>query len=115
MPEETIIQFATANYAIQDVCYFLQKLGIHVEGIGTTVIKILGVPFIKKNVTYAPSEDPVEAMFFTATAITTNSEITIERVPIDFMSLELLKLDKMGLAFDVSERYKAENGKTDLV
>lgn len=113
--EETIIQFASANYAIQDVCYFLRKLGVKVEGIGTTTLKIRGVKNIKKNVTYGLSEDPIEAMFFTSAAVTTNSSITIRRVPIDFMSVELLKLEKMGLKFDVSERYKAANGHTDLV
>jgi len=114
-PEETILQFASANYMVQDVCFFLKRLGVQIEGIGTSTLKIKGVPFIKKNVTFAPSEDPIEAMFFTAAAVTTNSEITIKRVPIDFMSLELLKLKKMGLSFDETERYKALNGQTDLV
>ena len=113
--EETIIQFATANYMVQEVCFFLQKLGVAIDGIGTTTLRIKGIPFIKKNVTYAPSEDPIEAMFFTSAAVTTNSEITIERVPIDFVALELLKLEKMGLSFNESERYKAANGRTDLV
>jgi len=81
--EETIIQFATANYMVQEVCFFLQKLGVAIDGVGTTTLRVKGVPFIKKNVTYAPSEDPIEAMFFTSAAVTTNSEITIERVPID--------------------------------
>lgn len=114
-PGETILQFASANYAIQDVCHFLEKLGIQIDGIGTTVLRVSGVPFIKKNVTYALTEDPVEAMFFTSAAITTNSEITIERVPIDFMSLELLKLQKMGLKYTATDRYKANNGHADLV
>lgn len=114
-PSETILEFVTANYMVQDVCFFLQKLGVHIEGVGTTTLRVKGVDFIKKNVTYAPAEDPIEAMFFTAAAVTTNSEITIHRVPIAFMSLELLKLKKMGLSFDLTERYKAENGKTDLV
>lgn len=113
--EETIIEFASANYMVQDVCFFLQKLGVKIEGIGSGTLRIKGVPFIKKNVTYSPAEDPIEAMFFTAAAITTNSEITIRRVPIAFMSLELLKLKMMGLKYDTSERYKAHNGKTDLV
>ncbi len=113
--EETIIQFASANYSVQDVCFFLKKLGVSIDGIGSTVLHVKGVPHIKKNVTYALAEDPIEAMFFVAAAVTTNSEITIERVPIDFMSLELLKLKKMGLNFKESERYKAANGNTDLV
>ncbi len=113
--EETIIEFASANYMVQDLCFFLQKLGVKIDGIGTSTLKIRGVETIKKNITYAPAEDPIEAMFFTAAAVTTNSKITIERVPIAFMSLELLKLKKMGLSYDITERYKAANGQTDLV
>jgi len=114
-PEETILQFASANYMVQDVCYFLEKLGVQIDGIGSSTLRIRGVKNIKKNVTYSPAEDPIEAMFFVSAAVTTNSEITVKRVPIDFMSLELLKLKKMGLQFTESERYKANNGKTDLV
>lgn len=114
-PEETVIEFATANYMVQDVCFFLQKLGVKIDGIGTSTLRIQGVKDINKNVTYAPAEDPIEAMFFTAAAVATNSEITIERVPIAFMTLELLKLKKMGLDYTLTERYKAANGKTDLV
>lgn len=113
--EETILQFASANYMVQDVCFFLQKLGVQIEGIGSSTLRIKGVKEVKKNVTYAPAEDPIEAMFFTSAAVTTNSQITIRRVPIDFMALELLKLKKMGLSYDESERYKANNAKTDLV
>jgi UDP-N-acetylglucosamine 1-carboxyvinyltransferase len=113
--EETIIELASANYMVQDVCFYLQKLGVQIEGIGSSTLRIRGVASIKKNVTYAPAEDPIEAMFFTAAAVTTNSEITIRRVPISFMSLELLKLHKMGLTYTLSDRYKAENGKTELV
>lgn len=114
-PEETIIEFGTSNYMVQDLCFFLQKLGVKIEGIGTTTLRVRGLSEIKKNVTYAPAEDPIEAMFFTAAAVTTNSEITIRRVPIAFMSLELLKLKKMGLSYDLSDRYKAHNGHTELV
>lgn len=112
---ETIIEFASANYAIQEVCFFLQKLGVKISGVGTTRMRIQGVSNIKRNITYAPSEDPIEAMFFTSAAVTTNSKITVCRVPIEFMSVELLKLEKMGLRVDRTERYKALNGQTDLV
>lgn len=113
--EETIIEFASANYMVQDVCYYLQKLGVHIDGIGTSTLRVRGNPHIKKNVTYAPTEDPIEAMFFISAAVTTNSAITIERVPIAFVTLELLKLKKMGLRFETSERYAAANGKSELV
>jgi UDP-N-acetylglucosamine 1-carboxyvinyltransferase len=112
---ETVIKLASANYMVQDLCFFLQKLGVRIEGIGSSTLRIQGVRHIKKNVTYYPSEDPVEAMTFLAAAVVTNSSITIKRVPIEFMDLELLKLEKMGLRFKTSETYKADNGKTDLI
>ncbi|HTB49254.1 MAG TPA: UDP-N-acetylglucosamine 1-carboxyvinyltransferase [Verrucomicrobiae bacterium] len=114
-PHQTLIEFASANYSVQEICFFLQKLGVKISGVGTSKMTITGVPFIKKNITYAPSEDPIEAMFFTSAAVTTNSRITIRRVPIEFMSVELLKLEKMGLRVDQTPRYKALNGQTDLV
>lgn len=115
-PGTSIIKMASANYAIQDVCFYLQKLGVKIEGIGTTTLTIKGLAEVpKKSVTYTPSEDPVEAMTFVAAAITTNSEITVRRVPIDFVEIELFKLEKMGVSFTQSAYYKAENTHTDLV
>lgn len=111
----TVIKMASANYAVQDLCFFLKKLGVKIEGIGTTTLTVKGVKSIKKNVTYAPSEDPIESMLFLAIAATTNSSFTIERCPIDFLELELLKLEKMGFQYEMSEPYKSRNGYTDLV
>ncbi|HVS58635.1 MAG TPA: UDP-N-acetylglucosamine 1-carboxyvinyltransferase [Candidatus Saccharimonadales bacterium] len=110
----TFIQSASGDYMVQDLCFFLQKLGVTIEGIGTPFLRVTGVPFIKKNVTFAPTEDPIEAMFFISAAVTTNSKITIERVPYRWIALELLKLKKMGVEFTMSEPYKAANGKIDL-
>jgi UDP-N-acetylglucosamine 1-carboxyvinyltransferase len=113
-PDTTLVQSASGDYMVQDLCYFLQKLGVKVEGIGTPFLKITGVAHIKKNITYAPTEDPIEAMFFISAAVVTNSEITVERVPYRWIALELLKLKKMGLEYTMSETYKAENGQIDL-
>jgi UDP-N-acetylglucosamine 1-carboxyvinyltransferase len=114
-PGVTTIKMASANYMVQDLCFYLQKLGVKIEGIGTSTLRVTGLEHIKKNVTYAPAEDPVEAMTFIAAAVTTDSSITIRRVPIEFLELEFLKLEKMGLHFTQTEAYKADNGKTDLV
>lgn len=114
-PGETIIRQASANYMVQDVCFFLQKLGVKIDGIGTPTLRVNGIRDIKKNIVFYPSEDPVEAMTFISAAVTTDSSIVIKRVPIDFMEFELLKLEKMGLKFEVSNIYKSENGHTNLV
>jgi UDP-N-acetylglucosamine 1-carboxyvinyltransferase len=112
---ETVIKMASANYMVQDLCFFLKKLGIRIEGIGTSTLRVRGVSDIRKNVTYYPAEDPIESMTFITAAVVTNSKITVERCPIEFLELELLKLKKMGLNFNLSEKYAAENGQTELV
>lgn len=112
--EETIIKMASANYMVQDLCLFLKKLGVKIEGIGTSVLRVRGVKNIKKIITFSPSEDPVEAMTFIAAAVTTNSKITIKRAPIEFLELELLKLEKMGLKYTLTPEYTADNGYTKL-
>ncbi len=109
------IQSASADYMVQDLCLFLQRLGVKIKGFASSVLEVQGVPYIKKNITFAPSEDPIEAMFFISAAVTTNSRLKIQRVPVDWVALELLKLKKMGLVYKASPRYKADNGVIDLV
>ena len=110
----TVIQAASGDYMVQDLCYYLRKLGVQIDGIGTAFLTVKGVEHIKKNITFAPTEDPIEAMFFISAAVTTNSKITITRVPYKWIALELLKLKKMGLKYELSESYKAANGFIDL-
>ncbi|MFA5994483.1 MAG: UDP-N-acetylglucosamine 1-carboxyvinyltransferase [Parcubacteria group bacterium] len=114
-PEKTIIKMATANYMVQDVCFFLEKLGVKIKGIGNGTLEVTGVKEIKKDVVYEISEDPIEAMFFISVAIVTKSQLIIERCPIEFLELELLKLEKMGQCYHILKEYKSRNGKTDLV
>lgn len=115
IPGKTVIKFASANYMVQDICFFLEKCGVKIEGIGTTTLIIHGIEKIDLPVTYYLSEDPIDAMFFIATAVVNNAAITIERCPIDFLEIEMLKLEKMGLKYKRSKTYKSLNGKTDLV
>jgi UDP-N-acetylglucosamine 1-carboxyvinyltransferase len=111
---ETTIQGASADYMVQDLCAFLKRLGVKIEGVGSPILKITGVPRIKKNLTFAPTEDPIEAMFFISAAVATNSKLTVRRVPIRWIGLELLKLKKMGLKITISESYPSDNGITEL-
>jgi UDP-N-acetylglucosamine 1-carboxyvinyltransferase len=115
IPQKTVIKFASGNYMVQDVCFYLEKLGVKIEGIGTSTLTVHGVEDIDVDIEYAIGEDPIEAMSLIAIATVTNSGITIERCPIDFLELELLKLEKMGFKYDIKKRYKGENGKVNLV
>jgi UDP-N-acetylglucosamine 1-carboxyvinyltransferase len=111
----TIIKFASANYQVQDLCHYLVALGVAIEGIGTTTLTVHGKTDIASDVVFYPSEDPIEAMLFLSLAAVTKSAVKIERCPIDFLELELLKLEKMGFRYEILKRYKAENGFANLV
>lgn len=111
---EVTLKMASANYMVQDLCFFLKKLGVKIEGVGTSTLKIKGIKEVRRNITFYPTEDPIEAMTFVAAAVATNSKITVKRAPIDFLELELLKLSKMGLKVDIDKQYKAENGHSNL-
>ena len=111
----TMIRNASPNYMVQDLCFFLEKLGVRIDGVGTTTLTVHGTPEIDVDVDYAPSEDPIEAMSLLAAAIVTDSEITIRRVPIEFLEIELALLEEMGFRYSRSEEYVAANEHTRLV
>ncbi|MGL5826684.1 MAG: UDP-N-acetylglucosamine 1-carboxyvinyltransferase [Nocardioides sp.] len=114
-PGTTVIRNASSNYMVQDLCFYLQKLGVLVDGIGTTTLTVTGMARIDVDVDYAPSEDPIEAMSLLAAAIVTQSSITIQRVPIEFLEIELALLEEMGFEYHRSAEYRALNGRTRLV
>ncbi len=111
----TVIRNASPNYMVQDLCFYLQELGVRIDGIGTTTLTVTGRAEIDVDVEYSPSEDPIEAMSLLAAAIVTGSEITIRRAPIEFLEIELALLEEMGFRYDRSEEYVAANGHTRLV
>lgn len=114
IPGKTTIKFAAANYMVQDLCFFLERCGVKIEGIGTSTLIVHGVEEIDADIIGYPSEDPIESMFFISLAATTGSDITVKRCPFDFVDLELYTLKNMGLKYELGEPYVAENGHTVL-
>ena len=101
-PGTTIIRNASSNYMVQDLCFFLQKLGVERRGRRHDHPRPSpAAREIDVDVDYAPSEDPIEAMSLLAAAIVTESEITIRRVPIEFLEIELALLEEMGFRYDL--------------
>ena len=111
----SVIKYASANYQVQEVCGFLRALDVSVEGIGSTTLTVTGSATLNKDISYSIAEDPTDAMFFIAAAAVTNSTITIAAAPIEFLEVELLLLEKMGLKFKLSKPRVSENGITKIV
>lgn len=114
IPGTSTIKYASANYQVQEVCGFLQQLGVQIDGIGTTTLSVTGLSEINMAADYTVAEDPTDAMFFIAAAVSTHSSLIIERVPIEFLEVELNVLEKMGLMYTVTPAGVSENGITKL-
>lgn len=109
------IRNASPNYMVQDLILFLGELGIVIEGLGTTTLRINGqAKTIRRQASYTISEDPIESMSLIAAAVVTKSELTILRCPMEFLEIELAVLQNMGLRFTTSKEYVSYNGHTRL-
>lgn len=111
---KSVIKMASANYMVQDLCAFLEKMGVQIKWVGSGSIQVQGKARINKDITYQISPDPIEAMMFLSIGIVTKSNITIRRCPFDFLELELLKLEKMGLKYKILNKYKSKNKRNYL-
>jgi UDP-N-acetylglucosamine 1-carboxyvinyltransferase len=64
IPGKTVIKFASANYMVQEVCFFLEQCGVKIEGIGTSTLIVHGIKEINTPDHLLLAEDPIESMFF---------------------------------------------------
>ncbi len=114
-PGLTVLRNASGNYMVQDLCFFLEKLGVKIDGIGTTTLRIQGIADIDVDVEYEISEDPIEAMSLLTAGIVTDSQLTVRRCPIEFLEVEFAVLEEMGQRMELSAEYVSHNGRTRLV
>lgn len=111
----TTIKFASSNYMVQDLCYFLNQAGAKIEGVGNTTLTITGVKKLHAVDKYHIMPDPIESMSFISLAVTTQSAITVKNCPLDFLELELEKLSVMGQKFTLKNKRMSQNGKFTIV
>ncbi len=112
---KTTIKMASANYMVQDLCYFLIKAGAKISGVGTTTLEIEGVDSLHGVENYPIMPDPIVAMTFISVAITTASRLTVKNCPLDFLELELCKLEVMGQKYNIKNEHLSKNGYFKIV
>ena len=112
----TVIRNASPNYMVQDLCFFLagargpDRRHRHDDPRRSTACAT------STSTSSTPRrEDPIEAMSLIAAAVVTDSAITIRRVPIEFLEIELATLEGMGMKYDLTPGVPAANGHTRLV
>ena len=114
-PGTTTLKMASANYQVQDLCYFLSSAGADIRGIGGTTLTITGVKKLQAAKEYPIMPDPIVAMTFISAAITTGSNLIIKNCPLEFLELELYKLEIMGQKLIIKNERLSRNGKFKIV
>lgn len=99
---EVIIENAAMEPEITDLCKFLVKMGAEIEGIGTNIIKIVGVKSLK-DVSYNIMPDRIEAGTFLVAGVMTKGNITINNICVDDLKPILYKLEECGAELQIQK------------
>lgn len=104
---ETVIKLAATEPHVQDLCFFLKKLGVAIEGIGTHTLRVqgLGARELAVTVEHQLIPDSDEAMNLAALAAATRSEIVLKNLCPDFIEAGLSKLEEVGVNFEVGSDF----------
>ncbi len=94
------IRVAAADPSVQDLCWFLQSMGLEIDGIGTHDLVIRGSNHLK-GTEYTIMPDPIETGTFIALAGLTRSKLLILNTAPYFLPLELEKFKEAGLKIEI--------------
>ncbi|MBQ7065339.1 MAG: UDP-N-acetylglucosamine 1-carboxyvinyltransferase [Lachnospiraceae bacterium] len=91
----TIIRGAAKEPEVTELCSFLVKAGAKIQGIGTEILKIEGVPCLQE-VEYKVVPDRIVAGTYLLAAVATKGAVFLENAPVDHMNSLLLMLKNIG-------------------
>lgn len=102
--KEIIIENSAMEPEIADLCKFLNKMGARIYGVGTNIIKIVGVKKLK-DVSYNIMPDRIEAGTFLVSAVLTKGDIKLNGVCIEDLKPILYKLEECGAIIELGNNY----------
>jgi UDP-N-acetylglucosamine 1-carboxyvinyltransferase len=95
----TLISNAASEPHIQDLCNFLNKMGAHIEGIGSNQLKIIGVKKLY-GCEFKIGSDYMEVGSFIGLAAVTKGELEIIDAQPENMMMTSLAFKKMGIKWE---------------
>ncbi len=93
---ETVIANAACEPEITDLAECLVKMGAKIEGAGTPVIRIVGVPRLS-GATHSVTPDRIETGTFALAAAMAGGEVSLTRTRPDFIESLLAKMEEAGV------------------
>ncbi len=101
---ETKIRMAAYEPHVQNLCEFLQKLGVKILGIGSHTLKISGNKNLK-SATHTTTSDYLEVGTLALAALLTNGHVKIENVVPKQLDSFFQKLEEVGAKFFVGPNF----------
>jgi UDP-N-acetylglucosamine 1-carboxyvinyltransferase len=98
----TVLENAAREPEVNDLANFLNAMGAHIEGIGSSTLRITGVEKLH-GVNYRVIPDRIEAGTYLAAAVVTQGNVTIRRVDPSHLESVLLKFEESGAILDVGD------------
>jgi len=99
---ETIIRNAASEPHVQDLCRMLNLMGARIEGIGSNILKIKGVPALG-GCSFRIGADFMEVGSFIGLAAATGGEVTIEDANPEHCRMCRIAFGKLGISWKVEE------------
>jgi UDP-N-acetylglucosamine 1-carboxyvinyltransferase len=96
----TRLRNAAAEPHVQDLCRLLVAMGAHIEGIGTHILDIEGVPSLD-GTRFRIGADHIETGSFIGLAAVTGSDLLIEEAPLEHLDSTLLGFRRLGVGCEV--------------
>lgn len=116
LPEETRIDLAAAEPHVQDVQLLMQKMGVHVDGVGTHTVRVRGNAALK-GVEHAVTSDYLEAGVFVLAALLTRGRIRVHNVERDhlYSFFDVLKRNGAVMKFDDANKTVFVDGELSTI
>jgi len=105
IPQEVIIENAAKEPEVVDLAEFLKKLGVKIEGAGSSVIKILGCKkFVSSEIEHTIIPDRIETGTYIIAAGITSGEVELKDVIPQHLTAVINKLRKAGINIEIEDR-----------
>jgi UDP-N-acetylglucosamine 1-carboxyvinyltransferase len=105
IPQEVIIENTAKEPEVVDLAEFLKKLGVRIEGAGSSVIKVIGCKkFISSDIEHTIIPDRIEAGTYMIAAGITKGEVELKEIIPQHLTSLINKLKKAGVDIETEDK-----------
>ncbi len=97
---ETVIRNAASEPHVQEVCHLLRSMGVHIEGIGSNVLRIEGRDHLEGG-EWTVGPDFMEVGSFIGLAAVTGGEILIKNAAPEHLGMIRLVFERLGVLIEI--------------